>query len=99
MSVARTLPNVPFMVASSCASDRCAHASSKRRFAQRLYLKKSGSSVVVIAMISFYNLSSSCLALHSVNPPHPGDQVSWMHVAGSLRLLFAYLQTQDRQAV
>src|SRR6266702_3068431 len=58
MRVSRTLPNVPFVVASSCASDSCAHASSKRRFAQRLYLKKSGSPVV-IAMISFYNLSSN----------------------------------------
>src|SRR5260370_38082678 len=58
MRVSRTLPNVPFVVASSCASDRCAHASGKRRFAQRLYVKKSGSPVV-IAMISFHDLSSN----------------------------------------
>src|SRR5712692_1078887 len=58
MKVSRTLPNVPLVVASSCASDRCAHASSKRRFAQRLYVKKSGSPVV-IALISFHDLSSN----------------------------------------
>src|SRR6266567_4008231 len=58
MRVSRTLPNVPFVVASSCASDSCAHASSKRRFAQRLYLKKSGSPVVIV-LISFHDLSSS----------------------------------------
>src|SRR2546425_2432694 len=58
MRVSRTLPNVPVVVASSCASDSCAHASSKRRFAQRLYLKKSGSPMV-IALISFYNLFSN----------------------------------------
>src|SRR5579859_6519195 len=58
MRVSRTLPNVPVVVASSCASVRCVHASSKRRFAQRLYVKKSGSPVV-IALISFYNLFSN----------------------------------------
>src|SRR5436190_8847461 len=58
MRVSRTLPNVPFVVASSCASDRYAHASSKRRFAQRLYVKKSGSPVVM-ALISFYDLFSN----------------------------------------
>src|SRR6266571_677318 len=58
MRVSRTLPNVPLVVASSCASDRRAHASSKRRFAQRLYVKKSGSPVV-IALISFHDLSSN----------------------------------------
>src|SRR6266480_3704762 len=58
MRDSRTLPNVPFVVASSCASDSCVHASSKRRFAQRLYVKKSGSPVV-IAMISFHDLSSN----------------------------------------
>src|SRR5215469_8632835 len=57
MRVSRTLPNVPVVVASSCASDSCAHASSKRRFAQRLYVKKSGSPVV-IAMISFHDRKS-----------------------------------------
>src|SRR5437667_9208056 len=60
MRVSRTLPNVPFVVASSCGSDSCAHASSKRRFAHRLYVKKSGSPLV-ITLISFYDVSSYLL--------------------------------------
>src|SRR5215470_19524165 len=49
MSVSRTLPNVPVAaVASSWASDRRAHASSKRRFAHRLYRKQSASPVAVV---------------------------------------------------
>src|SRR6266567_4187664 len=87
MRVSRTLPNVPCMVASSCASDNCAHASSKRWFAQRLYVKKSVSRVVM-AKISF--------CYHGI--PFPSALFLWhsqqQHRAQQLLVRFLLRDTQ-----
>src|SRR5258708_12621034 len=50
--VSRTPPNIPFVVASSWASDNSAHVSRNRRFAHRLYRNTSGSPVIM-GMLSF----------------------------------------------
>src|SRR6266700_655462 len=87
MRVSRTLPNVPCMVASSCASNNCAQASSKRWFAQRLYVKKSVSRVV---------MAKICLCYHVI--PFPSAIFLWHSQQHRAQQLHARFLLRDTRA-
>jgi hypothetical protein len=84
--ISRTLPYIPFVVASRCASDRGVHTSSKRRFAQRFYRKKSESPVLIV-VISFHHLSSFVLTFSNDHSSlkHGHTETFVSHITFALR--------------